>query len=571
VKLIMLAASFTFLTPILAGDALLDLMADELKREMAVLSTQEVPAYYLHYAISESWGGGASASFGVLTYANVSERPHRSGTINVRVGDYDLDNSREIRGDRLAGARFRFSGRTSLPFEIDDQAIRMALWQGTNESYRQALEQYTKVRADVAVTVAAEDQSADFSREQSTQYEEPPDTFDVTTFDLKPWEERVKHYSELFLADKAIYGGTASFRFSIGHNRLVTSEGSRLAYNQHTANLIIQAYTKAEDGMELPLYLSYFAFKPEGLPGDEEVLAAVKGMIAKLDALRKAPVVDPYTGPAILSGRAAGVFFHEVFGHRIEGHRQKEEKSGQTFKKMIGKAVLPPEIQVRFDPTLEKFRGFDLIGHYLYDDEGVPARETFVVRDGILESFLLSRKPFEGFPKSNGHGRAMAGFQPVARQSNRIVESKKPMSFDEMRAQLIEACKAQGREFGLLFEDIQGGFTMTGRTLPNAFNVLPVEVYRIYSDGRPDELVRGVDLIGTPLTVFTKVVGCGNDFNVFTGYCGAESGSVPVAAVAPSMFVSQIEVQKKTKSQELPPILLRPDADPKAKIDPEVF
>ena len=103
-----------------------------------------------------------------------------------------------------------------------------------------------------------------------------------------------------------------------------------------------------------------------------------------------------------------------------------------------------------------------------------------------------------------------------------------------------------------------GGFTQTGRYMPNAFNVTPIEVYRIYTDGRPDELVRGVDLIGTPLSIFSNIEAAGDDYDIFDGYCGAESGSVPVSTICPTLFVKQIETQRKAKNQSKPPILPRP-------------
>jgi len=106
---------------------------------------------------------------------------------------------------------------------------------------------------------------------------------------------------------------------------------------------------------------------------------------------------------------------------------------------------------------------------------------------------------------------------------------------------------------------VVGGFTTTGRYRPNSFNVTPTEVYRIYVDGRPDELVRGVDLVGTPLAMFSQIECTGNDYAVFTGMCGAESGSIPVTAISPSLLVRTVEVQKKPKSQAAPPLLPKPD------------
>ena len=123
---------------------------------------------------------------------------------------------------------------------------------------------------------------------------------------------------------------------------------------------------------------------------------------------------------------------------------------------------------------------------------------------------------------------------------------------------LIDEAKKQGKTFGLLFQDISGGFTLTGRASPQSFQVTPIMVYRIYVDGRPDELVRGVDLIGTPLTSFSKIVAAGDTLEVFNGFCGAESGYVPVAAVSPAILTTQIEVQKKAKASDRPPILPPP-------------
>jgi predicted Zn-dependent protease len=123
---------------------------------------------------------------------------------------------------------------------------------------------------------------------------------------------------------------------------------------------------------------------------------------------------------------------------------------------------------------------------------------------------------------------------------------------------LIAEAKKQGKQFGLFFEDISGGFTLTTRDSPQAFQVTPIMVYKVYVDGKPDELVRGVDLIGTPLTSFSKIVAASDKLEVFNGFCGAESGYVPVSAVAPSILTTQIEVQKKAKSSERMPILPAP-------------
>jgi predicted Zn-dependent protease len=187
----------------------------------------------------------------------------------------------------------------------------------------------------------------------------------------------------------------------------------------------------------------------------------------------------------------------------------------------------------------------------------VKARRVAVVENGVLKTFLMSRTPIEGMPQSNGHGRKQVGLSPVARQSNLVVEVAPAGVQPDLKKTLIAEIKKQGLPYGLLFDDIQGGFTFTGRTIPNAFNVLPLMVYRIYQDGH-EELVRGADLIGTPLTTFSKIVAADRNVAVFNGVCGAESGGVPVSASSPGIFVTQVEVQKKSKSQERIPILPAP-------------
>jgi predicted Zn-dependent protease len=281
-------------------------------------------------------------------------------------------------------------------------------------------------------------------------------------------------------------------------------------------------------------------------------------MAKNLVALRTAPVTEPYNGPAILSGRASAVFFHEVLGHRLEGQRQRGDNEGQTFTKLLGKQILPSFVSVTDDPTLKSFNGESLSGHYNYDDEGQPARRVDLIKDGVLETFLMSRLPIASFGRSNGHGRAEVGRMPTGRQGNLIVSSTKTVSDKELRQMLLDEAKRQGKPYGLFFEDISSGFAVTNRRSPQAFQVIPLVVYRIFVDGRPDELVRGVSIVGTPQAALNRIVATGNTQDVFNGICGAESGSIPVSAVAPPMLVSEIETQRQAQGTARPPILPPP-------------
>jgi predicted Zn-dependent protease len=526
-------------------------MQTELDRSIEKLKTQPVPPYFLSYEIIDTHTYAVSGAFGKLTGSG--ENHHRQLDIDLRVGDFTMDNTHEIRGGQSFGSMGGFSS-IAVPIDNDPDAIRAVLWYRTDERYKRAVEQLTRVKTNAQVEVAPEDKSDDFSHEQAQQFSEPQQDVKVN---LKAWEEKVRKYTAPFAKYSNIYGARAIFEAGAETRWFVNSEGARIQTSQPTWRLFLIASTKADDGMELPRYESWLGFSDKDLPDDAAVLKAVDKMIADLEALRVAPVADPYTGPAILSGRASGVFFHEIFGHRVEGHRQKQSNDAQTFRKMIGQEVLPKDFSVYFDPTVNRMAGTALAGYYLYDNQGVKARRVNVVEDGVLKTFLMARTPIQGIPQSNGHGRAQAGFAPVARQSNLIVEVAQSSVKPDLKKLLIKEVKKQGLPYGLYFADISGGFTFTGRTTPNAFNVTPLVVYRIYPDGR-EELVRGVDLIGTPLTTFSKIEAADNHVEVFNGICGAESGGVPVSAVSPGILISQIEVQKKQKSQERAPALPAP-------------
>ena len=533
--------------------AVLTALSTELARSMEVLGELPEPPYFLSYEVTEQDAAAASASFGTLTYSY--QRRNRYLDVDLRVGDYELDNTRPIRSAQRRARRTY----TRVPIEDDVDAIRSVVWNQTDQSYKQALQQLTKVRTDIEVKVDAEDQSADFSREEAQRNAAQPAALAA---DVADWEAKVKRYTAPFAAYGDIYRANAGLSATVETRWFVNSEGAEIQTSETRYRLSISAQTKADDGMTLPRYESFSAFSIDGLPDDHMVLATVERMIADLRALRVAPVVDPYTGPAILSGRASGVFFHEILGHRAEGHRQKRADDGQTFKKKIDEQILPAGFTVSFDPTRRAIVNTDLVGAYEFDNQGVRAQRVDVVQDGVFKRFLMSRTPIEGFSNSNGHGRKQTGYQPVSRQSNLIVEVAEPLTREALKERLMAMLKEQDKPFGLLFDDIQGGVTTTGRFMPNAFNVQPILVYRIYPDGR-EELVRGVDLIGTPLTTLSRVTAADDQLAVFNGICGAESGGVPVSAVSPAILVSQIEVQKKSKSQERTPILPPPfdDAD----------
>jgi TldD protein len=531
-------------------NVLLTTMQRELKRATTSLAKTDPAPYYLSYAVTDVNGTAVIASNGGVIFSTSVDR--RQADVMMRVGSVALDNTHN---------QSRGSGITSgmLPLNDDTNAIARVLWQLTDREYEQASAAFLKVKTSNAVQSEEEDKSPDFSKESSQEHLDASQL--RQSFDQEAWERRTRAISADFLKYPEVYSSFVSFTVSADRSYLTTSEGAALIRPSAIARLVIQAETRAEDGTELLRVESFQAETADQLPSDAEITPKVEKMAADLKALRAAPSAEPYAGPAMLSGRAAAVFFHEVLGHRLEGHRQRDENEGQTFTKKVNQLVLPAFLSVTDDPTMKKLNGVELAGHYDYDDEGVPAVRVDAVENGVLKNFLMSRMPIKNFSQSNGHGRRQPGLMPTGRQGNLIVTSTNTVKDAELRQKFIEEIKRQGKPYGLYFDDIQGGFTLTQRAAPQAFQVIPVMVYRVYADGRPDELVRGVDIVGTPLLSLNNIVLTGDTLQVFNGVCGAESGQVPVAAAAPAMLFSEIEVQKRRRGTERPPILAPPGTE----------
>ncbi len=540
-------------TPSAKRSPLLAAMQAELQRSVKTLGSQDPPAYYIGYTVTDTRRGEVSGSNGALLSS--SENHNRWMEVALRTGNYDLDNTHKV------GTRQSQSGGPGEPVPVDDDTdvLRRALWLETDKQYRSAAEWLIKIKTGKEVKVETEEGAApDFTHEQAHTYIGPENSLKL---ERKPWEERVRAYTKAFRDSTAVINSIATFTAQAQNTYQITSEGTELQFGQIRYRLELFIQGKASDGMDLDRYYNFDWVNPADAPDDKAVYAAEASMRKELEGLVKAPLNEPTLGPALLTGRAAAVFIHEVFGHRAEGHRQKDVAEGQTFAKKVNEQILPEFLSIIDDTTMRKLGPTDLLGYYEYDDEGVKAHRVTLVDRGVLKDFEMSRAPLVGFPHSNGHGRRQLGAAPVSRQGNLIVQSSKTMTNAELRAKFIELIKEQGKQYGLLIDDIAGGFTFTGRGQPQAFQVQPLVVYKVFADGRPDELVRGVDIVGTPLAALTKIVATGDTLEVFNGYCGAESGSVPVAAAAPAILTRELEVQKKETSTDRPPILPPPSHD----------
>ena len=536
--------------------AIVKTMEQELGRSTTELCLDEHERpYFIGFRLVEHRSAVVAARFGGLI---TSDDDHvRRIAVDVRVGDYRFDSSRKA-SDFDFDEQPTFQPRAEAPVDDSPLVLRSTLWLLTDDAYKKALSNYLRKRAKKVTTV--EDKHVDsFTREKPTQFTAPQLELQV---DRAQWTALARRLSARYRAENGQIDGIldGTVRISADHLRvfLVTSEGTRIIKESVRYSVSVEAVSRAADGMLLDQGDSFYGRTWAEVGEVARLEKAVDNSIANLRALAVAPVADPYTGPAILAPRASGVFFHEAVGHRLEGERQTNDDEGGTFKGQIGTRILPEFITVRDDPTRRAHGKTSLNGFYPFDDEGVPAQNVVLVDNGVLKNYLLSRTPVEGISHSNGHGRAQGIRFPVGRMANLLIESTRSVTPAKLKEMLVEEARRQGKPHGLVIRDITGGSTNTSTYGYQAFKGSPRMVYRVDAKTGEETLVRGVEIVGTPLTAINKIIATSTDTDVFNGYCGAESGYVPVSTVAPATLFREIELQRTRQEKQRLPLLPPP-------------
>jgi predicted Zn-dependent protease len=536
--------------------ALLEAMQAELARTQQKLKLESYDApYFVGFRMSDERNVHVAARFGALV--DRDDDHHRQVSVDVRVGDYTFDSSPDP-DDGYFDEGEGFHPSTDAPVDDDPAVVRATFWLLTDDAYKKALQSFLRKRAKRVSEV--EDKHVDsFTREPAASYMDPPQAIEA---DPDTWASLARRLSAKFKDEPGILDG--SIRISADKQRmfLVNSEGSRIVRESVIYSVAVEGLARADDGMLLEQGKTFYGRKWGDLPTEKALEQEVDTAIKNLRALRAAPVADPYAGPAILEPEATGVFFHETVGHRLEGDRQQDENEGRTFKGQVGKAVLPSFITVRDDPTTARAGGLPLNGFYPYDDQGVKSRDTVLIDHGVLKTFLTGRNPVEGVEHSNGHGRAQNTQRAMARMGNLIVESDNKVPRAKLKELLLEEVRKQGKPYGLIITDIIGGSTNTSTYGFQAFKGVPRMVYRVDAKTGKEELVRGVEIVGTPLSAVNKIVATSDEVGVFNGYCGAESGYVPVSTVAPASLFREMELQRTQRDKERTPVLPAPWAAP---------
>ncbi|MDP1824659.1 MAG: TldD/PmbA family protein [Archangium sp.] len=538
-----------------ARQDLLDAMVDEINRSQAELKLRENRGpYFIGYQLKDYDSREVLARYGGV-FQDAATRD-RKISVDVRVGDYVFDSSV---GDDL-DLSFALKGpsyltKKSAPIDDDPAALRTALWLVTDEKYKAALFNFLKKKGDDVYAVEDPKRPPSFTREAPEVQLGAKVPF---VFTRDRWLAFAREVSARLAREKAFFDSEVRISADKVVRYYVTTEGTRLVTEDTLFGIHVQAWTRADDGQLLEDSREFYAPLESQLPSDAAMKKETEVMVNDLLALRVAPTIDPYTGPAILEADAAGVLFHEAVGHRLEGERQDSDAEGKTFRGQVGRQVLPPFITVIDDATATERGGKQLNGHYLFDEEGVRAQKVTLVKAGVLQTYLLSRRPVEGFLKSNGHGRAQGNRKPIARMANLIVESTKRLPAAGLKAQLIAEAKRQGKPFGLLIRDITGGNTNTAGFGYQAFKGTPRMVYRVDLKTGAETLVRGVEIVGTPLSSMNRILATGQTEGVFNGFCGAESGMVPVSTVAPAVLLQELELQRGQEGKDRPPLIPSP-------------
>lgn len=565
-------------------DVLVRAMRDELSRSMKDLRLAQLERpYFIAYHVREQQDASVSATRGSLL--EKSENRSRALSIELRVGDYAFDNTNFLAMPEFAFTRSRsFFGFNELPLDDNYLEIRRRIWLGTDADYKQALEVLAGKRAALENRTRTED-LPDFSKEDPTQ------TVDVappTNFDLAGAEQLVRDLSKILSAMPDLYASSVSLSASNSRTLYLNSEGTSYEKTKPLFTLAVSASTQAADGMPLGHSVDFYARSFASLPAREEIAAKVRDLGAQLESLRNAPLLDRYNGPVLFEGRAAAELFTEQFAPATLGQRKPvsgvpemaavferfSEAGSGSFANKLGARVLPDFLSVVDNPTISDYRGQALLGGYKVDYEGVRARETHVVENGVLKTFLTGRTPVEGVARSSGNNR---GLGPAP--SNLILLAGNGRSEVELRKDFLELVKKRGLQYGMLVREIgSSGATMeeqamamvsamTGRGEKSRSVLL---AYKVYPDGH-EELVRGAHISGMSLESFKEIVAASNSGSVYTTlemphinfamisrFAAGETSMPIMSCVAPSLLFDDLTLTKPTGERPKPPFSTPP-------------
>jgi TldD protein len=527
-------------------DIVMNAMSDELNRSMTELQLKDLESpYFVQYIIVDEEEYTGQATFGALTSWQHTQQ--RVLQVQVRVGDYMLDNSEFISG----------RGETSntqlvqAPMDNDYRALRHALWLATDSAYKQSAEMLARKRAFLRNKVQ-DDQIPDFSREEPTQAVKARQTLKI---DVNDFQHRLRSWSRIFESYPEIQRSRIGLVVRLTHRYLVNSEGTRVLQPVLLVIVEAEAGTQSPDGMPIAQMLPFYARSLDALPSTKQIEGSIRQMAEDLKGVRSAPVMkEDYSGPVLLTGSAAPDFFIRVLAPNIAGRRGPISDRGMQTGRMsdlldrMKRPVLPFYLSAYDDPSLQQFGKEPLIGYYSVDDQGVPAQRVSLVDSGILTDMLMARRPLPGFPHSNGHGRSGYPGRETAQISNLVIAASQGESYDKLKQELIRLCREERLTYGIVIKELASGTN----------SILPVMVYRVYvADGR-EEMIRGVNPTNFSVRSLRHIQGAGSEMVVANRLVGTPGAETPVSVAAPAVLLEEMELKRFIGAQQKPAILTRP-------------
>jgi TldD protein len=506
-------------------DPLLRAMLAELQRSKSELKLADVQApYYVDYRLTDVDQYVAEAAFGAVRSALRTRL--RMLRIVVRVGDYKQD-SYYGPGEGVVDVG---------PLDDDETGLRHQLWLGTDRAYKAASEALTAKQAELK-KFSVDQQVDDFAHASPVQLVAPLARMDLAP---QPWLATLEEASGLYKSDPQIQSLNASLRFTVTNRYFVSSEGAVVRTGDSFYQVYVGGYTQAADGMRLDRSHGYQVRQMKDLPAKAEVLSRTRELLTSLKQLRDAPVSEEeYRGPVLLSADAAAGVMSELVGPNLLGNRPTLGQNARTTGEWANNyksRVLPDFLSAADDPSLTSFEGHALLGNYDVDAEGVKGSRVSLIEKGQLVNYLLSREPIRDFPTSNGHGRASVTGPPTSSLGNLIVQSSDPISSDELKKKLIEACKQRNLPYGYFVVTL--GPRLTPRLL-----------YRISTKDGHEELVRGAVFGDLDMRALrNNIVAAGKEID-----SEDRLDPIPQSVVSPELLFDELEVKRgDTAKQKLP-------------------
>lgn len=511
----------------------------ELARSMANLKAPSHPKpYYISYLIRDTETCNVWGRYGSI-FASRNQHK-RQCYCDIRVGSYRYDQV--VKGGLRDNADDIESYElTDLPIDASEDGIRFSLWRLTDAKYREAVRAYHDRKSrDISFL----DENKQLTSFQKTKPSSTIEKLKAHKADEEWLTAYIKKASLVFKPFAEIKNSYVEIKQQTMTKIFVSSEGVERIFQIPTVHMTCYIWFHTKK-LDQDITITFHGKSLADLPSLDAFKATAKARIKEIYEIEQGKELTSYSGPVLLYPKPAGLLFHEVLGHRLEGNRLLSDDEGRTFKDKIGEKICHPSISIYDDPKLRTFADTPLLGYYPYDDEGTEAVRADLVKDGVLKSFLSTRSPLKKKAhRSNGHARNESFERPISRMANLVVETKGGHSLDELKAQLIEQIVARKLPYGIILVHVEGGETGTEAYNFQAFLGEITYAVKIFPDGRT-EPIKGVDFVGTPLSSLSQIVAVGENLEVDNGFCGAESGTIPVSTISPAVLLSNLELQAK--------------------------